>query len=315
MGYIEIKGDQFYLNGKVFKVKGSNYRSRTHPWDMFTFFDRKEVDIEIEKAAELGINVFRLISSKDAKLDDIDYFLKVCEKYNIKVYFCLSYPHIYATDIEKMDENRKYLKTLIGHLKNNELIFGWDLYNEADWIDHTYWHWGMKLDIAEQRLKWFKMIVNEIKEIDNTHPISFGATFSYSYWIPSEPFCFTLESIVDFIDFHFYHYNYRETTLIEEINKLKRISSKPILLGEVGFSTDPKLSLPGEPQHNEELQRAVYEKFIAAVKATNISGMIQWCLIDHPGCPNKSSEDYYGILRSDFSLKPAGVLYKETKFG
>jgi len=314
MGYIEILGDQFYYDGKVFKVKGSNYRSRTHPWDMFDFFNRHEVDMQVEKAAELGINVLRLADTKNAKLNDIIYFLDICDKFNVKVYFCLSYPYKYANAAEKMKENKKYLKTIVGHLRSSTIILGWDLCNEGDWINDTYWHWGMKLDVAKERLRWFKTIREEIKEIDDTHPISFGATFSYSYWIPSEPFCFTLESIVDFIDFHFYKRNYRETTLIAEINKIKRITSKPILLGEVGFTTDTQYSTPGELQHNEELQRAAYEEFITAVKETNIAGMVQWCLIDHPGCSENSCEDYYGILREDFSLKPAGLLYKEIRF-
>jgi endo-1,4-beta-mannosidase len=318
-GFVAIQGNRFTLNGQSVKLKGTNYQDPASPWAPLKKWDPDAARRGLALAEELGMNCARLWCRDDGHdpLPSLLEFLDIAERYGIRAYPVLPWPW-QAEGIERFADDPKvfeYIRDFVAALKDDPRIIAWDLMNEADWVRDDAWHWTMSLPDAEHRLRWFKRAVDEIKEVDDNHPISMGATFSYSLWRPAlslpngpaEPF--TLESIVDFADFHYYRRNYRESTLAEEIRAVKDHTDKPVITGEFGFATDPNWSTPGEEVHSEELQVEKYAEYLGDCEQEDIAGLMQWCLIDYHGTIG-NGEEFHGILRTDYSRKPAAEVFQ-----
>ena len=314
-GFLKIKGDQFVSSedeSKIVKLKGTNFQTPYHAHFFFERFDFDWVERGMEQVEALGMNCVRqLIGPKHGDyVAAFAQYLDIASKHGVRVYGIPGWPHKYADERTLEDkENLEFLKNLIQPVKDDPRVLAWDMTNEPDWVSHDAWQWDQDREEADRRLRWFRRMIESIKEIDSNHPISVGATFNYSFWMPDKPF--TLESIVDFVDFHYYRRNNRSHWLGDRIRETKEHTDKPILVGEFGFPTDPDFHIHGEPEHNEELQHEAYERYITDIAAEDIVGFIQWALTDCiSGDPDNPQEGTYGIVHMDLRWKPAAGLIK-----
>ena len=318
--FVKVRGNQFVLSddeSQIIKLKGSNFQTPYHPHFFFKQFDFDWVKQGMEQVEALGMNCVRQIirSSHPNYVHALAPYLDIAEQHGVRAYLIPGWPHVYAKEGTAEDAaNMEFIKNLVGQVKDDPRVLAWDMANEPDWISHEAWQWDQDRAAAAKRLRWFKRMIEAIKEIDSRHPISVGATFNYSFWMPEQPF--TLESIVDFVDFHYYRRNSREHWLGERIQQMKQHTQKPILIGEFGFPTDPNFHIHGEPEHNEELQTEMYNRYISEIASEDIVGFIQWTLTDCiPGEPENPQEGTYGILRMDLSWKPAAELIRDVYSG
>lgn len=315
-GFLEVRGDGFVLSddeSRTVRLKGTNFQTPYHPHFFFREFDFDWVRCGMAQVELLGMNCVRqLVNEHHPRyVEAFGKYLDIAEQHGVRVYVIPGWPRKYASDGTREDHaNLEFIGRLTEAFGDDPRVIGWDLANEPDWVSHDAWQWDQDRPEAERRLVWFAKMIERIRETDRNHPVSVGATFNYSYWLPDHPF--TLESIVDFVDFHYYRRNYRESWLGEEISRMRSRTNKPIIIGEFGFPTDPTFSIAGEPEHNEELQAEMYRRYITDIESADISGFVQWALTDcHPGVPEETSEGTYGILRMDLSRKPAAELIRD----
>lgn len=308
--FLRINGDQLVLSddeSQVVKLKGTNFQTPYHPHFFFKEFDWDWVERGMEQVELLGMNCVRQLLNRSHPdyIDALQKYLGIAERHGVRAYVIPGWPHKYAEEGTIEDKaNIEFIESLVSSVKDDPRVLAWDMANEPDWVSHEAWQWDQDREAADRRLRWFRRMIEKMKEIDANHPISIGATFGYSYWLPDRPF--TLESIVDFVDFHYYRRNSREHWLGDVIRQVKEHTDKPILIGEFGFSTCPTYSTPGEPVHNEGIQLEMYRRYLTDIEDEGLVGFIQWALTDcNPGNPWETEEGCYGILRMDLSWKPA----------
>jgi hypothetical protein len=312
--FVKVKGRQFVLEGtdQVVKLKGTNFQTPQQPW---RWFSEEWLPVEAEKAMaaaeSLGMNVFRTsLKARNSEFDKVfPKYLDMAERHGLRVYGVLNFPAAFAKEGTPEDKaNLDYIRQIMTLLKDDSRIFAWDLRNEPDHCGDVCWQWGIEPEKGIKRSRWLARMTKEIRKIDKNHPISCGMTFSYSWWTPSE--AEELTNAVDFLDFHYYRRNYRESTLAEEIKRVTQRYNKPLLIGEIGFSTDPHYSTAGELEHNEELQVKKYKEYLSDIKRTEACGVLQWALTDYD-LPPDTGETEYGVYRIDYSLKPAGKVFRD----
>lgn len=313
--FVTVSGSRLMLGDREVKLKGINYDDPDSPWAAFKRWNPDAAREGLALAASIGINSVRVESREDTgdMVPKLAEFLDIAQEHGIRVYAVPNWPHTFP-DPQSVpepgtledEENLDFVKRFFGAFRDDPRIIGYDLLNEADWISHEHWQWEQEPETAAKRLVWFRRMYDAIKEVDENHLVTMGATFSYSYWRPSQPF--TLESFVDLVDFHYYRRNYRESTMREEIRRVKEHTGKPIILGEFGFSSCPKFSTKGEPVHSEEMQERMYREYISDCVAEDISGVMPWNLIDYRE-ELHDGESLHGLFRIDGSPKPAALLY------
>ena len=228
-----------------------------------------------------------------------------------------------------LDASRLLLKTVVNELKDHPGIWMWNLGNEPD-----LFAWP---NTSDDGAAWVKEMVDLIKDIDPTHPVTIGlhgdglhrdnglridrvyahtdVAVMHSYpmytsWArkPLDP---------DFVPF---------TCAVTAA-----LSGKPVLMEEFGGCT----AQPGEPSyimkwteangHEREQFMAGEEDFadflsltIPKLQDSGATGAMLWCYADYvpelwnlPPCQNAQHERWFGLVRPDGSLKPHAKVIQE----
>ena len=221
-----------------------------------------------------------------------------------------------------LNAERLLLKTVVSMLKNHPGIWMWNLGNEPD-----LFAWPNTSGDGEA---WVKKMVGLIKDVDPSHPVTIGlhgdglhrdnglridkvfahtdVAVMHSYpmytpWArqPLDP---------DFVPF---------TCALTAA-----LAGKPVLMEEFGGCT----AQPGDPSHimkwtetngrEREQFMASEEDFAEFIRLTlpklqhsGATGAMLWCFADYiqelwdrPPCQNAVHERFFGLVRSDGSLKP-----------
>lgn len=324
--FIHISADQFTYHGSVVKLKGSNYFAQQNPWSlMWRRWNGPEVDAELAQVSALGGNVIRISLPYDNYLTErvvwsglrarinpvfiqrINELLQIAAKYHLKVDVSLFDWYDDAPDPNTNDDlqNKMYIDAIVGAFAADDRIFAWDIHNEAD----IYFNW--QHGRADKVLAWMDRVRSEIRRLDSNHPIGISMSdYRNLYYKPNAQSKSAIE-MSDFVALHCYDAG----AFQNEIVKLKQITSKPILLQETGWPTGPEVS-----NYNEPTQRFLYSLAVQAVQQQNITGFLQWTLYDYtpgtsggnPNDPNAAhlDEDYFGLIRTDGSFKPAADVFK-----
>lgn len=224
---------------------------------------------------------------------------------------------------------RLLLQTVVGTLKDHPGIWLWNLANEPD-----LFAWPLTSD---EGAAWVKQMVDLIKSIDPTHPVTIGLHGDglhrdnglridkvykhtdlavmhsypmYTAWArkPLDP---------DFVPF---------TCALTAA-----LAGKPILMEEFGGPT----AQPGEPSHImkwTETNGRAREQFMASeeefaefigltipkLQESGATGAMLWCFADYvpelwdlPPCNNSQHERFFGLVRPDGSLKPHAKVMQE----
>ncbi len=224
---------------------------------------------------------------------------------------------------------RLLLSTVVGALKDHPGIWLWNLGNEPDLFAWPF--------TSDEGAAWVKQMVDLIKSIDPNHPVTIGLhgdglhqdnglridkvykhtdlAVMHSYpmytpWArrPLDP---------DFVPF---------TCAVTAA-----LAGKPILMEEFGGPT----AQPGEPSHmmkwtetngrereqfvaSEEDFAEFVEQTLPKLQDCGATGAMLWCYADYipelwnlPPCNNSQHERFFGLVRSDGSLKPHAKVIRD----
>jgi hypothetical protein len=323
---VGIEGDDFIYQGSAVKLKGTNYWLSATPFSgTWATWNGPLVREELGKAKELGVNTVRIglpYDHRDTRdivwgdgrrmltispwiISQMTQVLQIAASYDMKVIFVLFewYDEQPATGTPEAELNLTYLKGIIGPFANDDRVLAWDLHNEPDHYDN--WKDGKQ----DQVIKWLERMARHVREIDTRHPITVGVGNYASLWYPANDGT-TILSFVDFVAFH----TYSAGALSGQIKELKRRTTKPVLLEEMGWPTSPG-SQPPTPGavYDEATQSFLYNSMLADSKALDIAGVVQWTLWDYaPGATvERNFEEHFGLVRRDGSFKPAAQIFRE----
>lgn len=318
-GFVQVKGDQFVLSSdpdKVFKVKGFNYFPQQHPWAIFSEWDPQAVDVELAIAKDMNSNTLRTFITGgghpgQATVDAVVEFVQIAKKHGQKVMVTMfdgyhAYP--VAGSSEEANNFAK-IDAIVGALKDDPGVFCWDIKNEPDWINGSYWSWSIPGAEAEaqRRIDWLYRMRNRIKQIDQNHLVTVGLIFNYNNYLPQGQR--TIESFVDFVCYHYYPRNYPGETFRQSIQSLKARTSKPINVQEIGHNAY------GGPGATEQDQANLMRDWLNVIEQEGITGIVQWTLMDWwTQWPGPDDERYYGYVRYDgnYGWKPAAYVYRDN---
>jgi hypothetical protein len=215
-------------------------------------FDPKQIEKELNWAEELGFNALRVYLHFLLWQDNftelkkkIDQFLQICKRHNMKVLFVLfddcwnQDPHIGAQpepipgvhnsgwlaspgrkrvlDEKYYPELKNYTQDVISYYAEEDLVLGWDLYNEPG-----------NMNMRDKSLPLVIASFSWAREIDPSQPLTVGLwqfNFKSRVWKDLEKVCINCSDIITFHD-----YQKIEKTIghIKYLKELKR----PILCTE-----------------------------------------------------------------------------------
>ncbi len=322
--FVTIQGDQFIHRGQVVRLKGTNYYPKNHMWaDMWNSWDWPEIQSESTMIQNLGMNCVRILVPYSAggwngpnppadRLQKLEDIVNLMGQKGIRSLVTLfdwetSFP---AAGTSKESDHIKYLTAIVNRLKDNRFVLMWDVKNEPD---HPANIGGMdNWDTSPNKSKivsWLNRMCNAIRSIDNNHPVSVGIR----WWE-------NVDDVLSFVDvamFHSYWPNIG-TQQIPEVKGYMGSNQKPIVVEEFGWPSNPyPCNRDGQIiyDYNETQQYNVYVNHLTAFETHNIAGCLQWMTFDaknYTSNPNESFENYFGLWKYDYSLKPAGAYYRDN---
>ncbi|MGQ9456024.1 MAG: cellulase family glycosylhydrolase [Armatimonadota bacterium] len=321
--YVRIQGDQFVFRGQVVKLKGTNYYPRDHMWaDIWNSWDWQEMVNDATRIKNLGLNCVRILVPYSAggwgganppadRLQKLEDLVNLFGDNGIRSCITLfdwetSFP---AAGTLKERDHLSYLSAIVNKLKNNEYVFMWDVKNEPDHPANIggYDNWDANPSQRDKIVNWLQRMCAAVRSIDTNHPVSVGIR----WWE-------NVQDVIGFVDiaiFHSYWPNVNQQII--DIRSYMGSNQKPILCQEFGWPTNPKpCNRDGQLVWNytESEQLNVYTNHLTAFSSQGIAGCLQWMTYDarpYTSDPNVSFENYFGLWRYDYSLKPAGVYYRD----
>ncbi len=310
--YIRIHGNEFRLNGQPIYFKGTNFQTPTFPWATFQVWDIPVIERCLDLARGLGCNVIRacLTPWEPVEADRFKQFIRMANARGMWIYVFFKWrSRYYRAGREKAAEDFVHAGNAARELSRWPGIMAYDVINEPDWVSHEAWQWAMAPEEALIRIQWLSEAIDVLHQNDPERPVSIGMTFNRSWWTPHE--ATQLLEAVDFVDFHYYRRTYPGVLLSDAIQQVRQHTNKPILVGEFGMSSDENYSTGGEPHHSETIQAETYREMIREIRSVENAGAIQWSLTAHNDKPRPEGENEYGIIRPDYTLKPAAVVFRE----
>jgi hypothetical protein len=334
--FVRVVGDRLFYRGEPVQLKGSNYWRQNAPFaDTWIWWDGHQVYRELARARELGVNVIRIgipyvpfgegrasrllwgercgngrpgdcTTLAGRIVNNMTQLLQLTSSYDIKVIFTLfewsdSFPAPGETDYARQVG---YLRGLVAPFASDDRVLGWDLHNEPD--NYDTWKAGG----SSRVIAWVANMAGVLREVDPVHPITVGVGGHATLWARDDKGRSLLD-IVDLVSFH----TYDAGALRSQITELEARTDKPILLEEMGWPTGPATLSNERASYDDATQLFLYKSMLADAKASSLVGVVQWMLYDYPprygGNLTPSYEPYFGLVRTNGSLKPAAAEFRD----
>ncbi len=204
-----------------------------------------------------------------------------------------------------------YIDSIVGRLKNNPYVFMWDVKNEPDHPANIGGKDDWDAAGATNKTKivsWLQRMCTYVKSVDPNHPVSVGMR-----WYNNVP---DVLSFVDIACFHSYWWTITKSTEIPTIKTAMGASQKPIIAQEFGWpSNGGRENCTPDAAFTDAEHLTFYQKEIEAFVYHNIAGCIQWMTFDaktYTYNPCYSFEQYFGIWKYDYTLKPGSIYYRDN---
>jgi endo-1,4-beta-mannosidase len=224
------------------------------------------------------------------------------------------------------------LRGIVSTFASHPALYGWDLSNELDEVRSPQSYHGGWL--------WSYLLSDEIRKIDPTHPITYGAhtpSLSRNNGLSVAD----LAESNDYLSMHGYPLysdvarGPLDTEFVPFLNQLtESLGAKPTLFQEFGLcTTEPDESgryiedefLGQKKQQyfaSEEEGAIYYSEVLKKLYRAGSLGAFAWCFTDyHPSLWDRPPFDRalrersFGLTRADGSVKPAGVEFREFARG
>lgn len=229
-----------------------------------------------------------------------------------------------------LDAQKLQVKVITSEFSDHPAIYAWDISNEVENLAMPRSH-----EVAK---KWLQSLVEEIKRVDNHHPITGGfhqenlEAEVVTNWISDAG------EILDLLCMHGYP-NYSKI-VIDPVNPdfvpfcnllTQSLGKKSVLFEEFGLPTVP----PGETSKYIEMKKSTsgttntylasegeaaefYRNTLEGLRRVGSLGALAWCFSDYDRSLWEKSpfdkcihERFFGITRTDGSVKPAGNVLRE----
>lgn len=325
-----IQGDQFLCNGRVYKLKGTNYYPRDHQWaSMWSSWDWPEITTECAMMRDLGLNSVRILVPYSqggwggplppaSRLQQLEDIVNLMGENGIRSCVTLfdwetSFP---AAGTDKERDHLSYLSAIVNRLKNNPFVLFWDVKNEPDHPDNYGWcdcdpgpcgNWDCNPAQRNKIVDWLQRMCNAVRAIDAHHPVAAGMR-----WYEN------VDDVLGFVDVAIFHSYWPTigTVQIPTVKAYMGANQKPLVIEEFGWPSHPSPCWRGfwVYDYTEQKQLEVFQINLDAFVAHGIAGGIQWMTFDsrpYSGDPYDSFEHYFGLWRYAYTLKPAGLYYRD----
>jgi hypothetical protein len=322
-GFVRIEGPNFVLNGKPYKLKGSNYYPRDYMWaKLWDQRDLKAFARDAGMMRGLGMNCVRILvpyslggwKGAQPPAERVQSLVALVNLFGSRgmrsVVTLFDWETSWPEEGSKREaEHLSHVNAIVGRLKDNPYVLMWDVKNEPEHpsaIDGKD-DWECCPEKRDKIVSWLQRMCDAVRAVDQNHPVGVGLR----WWANTD-------EIMDFVDVAMFH-SYWPNIGTEQIPFVKKAMGgriRPILVEEFGWPTNPNPCQREDAlvhDYSEKDQLAFYEKHLGAFKEHDIAGCIQWMTFDaakYSDNPKESFEQYFGLWRYDYALKPAGALYR-----
>lgn len=321
---VVIREGRFTCDGRVVRLKGTNYYPRRHMWAaLWDRWNPAEVRAEAEMVRGLGLNCVRILvpythggwSGPKPPADRLKMLAEVVNLFGERgIRSCVTlfdwettYPA--AGDAREADHQR-YLEAVVGSLRDSPFVLMWDVKNEPDHPSALRGRddWSECPEERGRIVSWLGRMCAAVRRADPDTPVTVGLRWAANF-----------DEVVEFVDVAVFH-SYWPNIGTEQIPFVKRAMGArrlPIVVQEFGWPTHPTpCDREGRrmTDYTEADQLAFYRKHLEAFAEHDIAGCLQWMTFDakaYGDDPKESFEQYFGLWRFDGSLKPAGALYRD----
>ena len=292
----------------ISSLRGVNYYPSLNGWYyMWTNWNAVTVDSDFSKIATvLHANYVRIIIPADtnfgyptpypAKLDKLSQVIALANNHGLKVDLTLFDLFSNYTDVV---DSKNWAGTVLRSYQNDPRIAFIDLQNELH-------------NTNPVAVSWAKTMIPYVHSLAGNIPV----TVSVSGGIPSLTLQVSNQVPVDFYEFHFYMNPAIAYLMFQEALHIIG-TSRPFLIGEVGYSTLPSNTFLSGVSQTKTSQEAEQDQYIRTVEyAAQQLGLpfaSPWNYSDFANNSNVltgylgTSQQYFGLYRSDGTLKPAGI--------
>lgn len=307
--FVRVEGQGFKLDDADFEVRGFNYYPAQYPWRRFlTETDEETLRRDFAQFSAIGVNTLRIFVWHQALFfcpgsvnvpnatgfHKLDMVIRLAAENNLRLIVTLHDMPDLDVYLLYSDENSYHQRErdfIVGRYRNEAAILAWDLRNEGD-IDYgTHYAFPAKF-YKHVVLRWLDRTSQQVRALDPNHLITAG-------WLFDSP---STAPYVDFVSFH--HWTGADQ-LAERIALIRAETDKPILLEEIGYSTQ---------RVSPEEQARLLNEAITATEQAGLVGWLVWAAFDFPinrSCypsPCQSpdnAEHYFGVWDVNGVAKPA----------
>lgn len=299
-------------------IRGTNYLPRDHPWPgLFREATIQDFETDFTLMNTLSMNTMRTFVFYDPDPNGVSLglyrkdgsattlaqkrlsdLLNVADSHKIKVILCPgSLP-----PLDDIRSARRMFKTIFGPFVNDGRILMFDVMNEPGGAS------GPKANATLST--WLTTLYPYARRLLPNHLLTVGLAWQFNQ-------LWELGIKPDVAQYHDYSGAVgRQPTgkppvrnVYDDLrNTIKFVGSRPLLIGEFGHSTAGKAL----GAVDEERQREIYEGVLIGAEDQRIAGVANWTLFDFGPDWMGKTEQVFGIVRKDGSLKPSGELLKST---
>ncbi len=329
--FVQVQDDQFVLDGQVYKIKGTNYYPRDHMWaNMWSDWDWAEIQLETQKMHDFGLNAVRILvpyshggwngpNVPNGNLQMLEDIVNLMGENGIRsVVTIFDWETSFPSEGSSTEaDHLTYLSTIVNRLKDNPYVLMWDVKNEPDHPANYGWcdcnpgscgNWDCNPSQRDKIVSWLHRMCDAVRDIDPNHPASAGMR----WWQ-------NLPDVIDFMDVAIFHsYDWPIDTEITDTKNLMGANQKPIVVEEWGWPSHPYPCYRDGQYiylYNENYQLQVYQDHLTSFIDHDIAGGLQWMTFDadnYDDDPDHTFEDYFGLWRYGYTLKPAAEYYRDN---
>lgn len=213
------------------------------------------------------------------------------------------------------------VKSVVKKLCNHAALWGWDISNEISnlCVPKT-------VDLLQ---KWIVLLTKEIRKLDTSHPIILG-THVEDLEIDTKFYPWIVGGVCDYLVVHGYsaYSKWVRTPLDSAMLPFlciltESIGGKPIIVEEFGAPTlsgDSEKTIKDSQVYlaTEDEQAWYFKETLQKIHNAGSIGALVWCFADYhkslwrkPPLDKKPHERFFGVTRSNGTLKPAARVLKE----
>lgn len=314
--FVRVSGSLLTLDGAPYLVRGINYYPSRYPWRRFlTQTDTATLDHELGILQAANINTLRVFLWNEVlfrcpgsgAVPNAEAFIRFdtviarAAAHGMRLIVTLN-------DLADLEQIPLYTspahidaqtRFIVERYRDEAAIMAWDLRNEGD-IDYGSNNSARLRFDRQMVLTWLGRTSALVRDVERNHLLTAGWLYDNEATIP----------FVDFVSFH--HWN-SAGEMQERIVRLRAATDKPVLLEEIGYSTQ-RVSYADQARLLSEVIRAVEEN--------RAVGWMIWTAFDFPtdatcvppACPSPdNAEHYFGLWTVDYEPKPAVAVISESR--